>query len=213
MKSSPSSWTVFAFCLYSLACLREVVWKTYQLGVLYLVKKVSFLTWETILLTYLYLTVKTLCPGAFQLHVKNKLYLVCLSLNSIVVLAYWSLYSVDPKLVDSTDYKEWDIEWVSTLFSHGVDLAVLIVEGFMIRDTFNPPGMRWFIEVELLFTTLYCCVQWICRQITGEAVYGFLDAMSFTEVFTFYLVLGLVSMAVKAVASFTLTRRGKAKVN
>lgn len=213
MKSAGRIWTWFAFSLYTVMILLEVVLKTVVQGWLYLAKKLSFLTWETILLTYLYLSVKALCPNFFAQHVKNKLYLVCLSLNSIVVLAYWSLYSINPKLVDTYDYKGWDYEWFATLFSHGIDLVVLVVEGIVIRDVFNPPAMRWFIEVEIIFTTMYCGVQWISRRVTGEAVYGFLDAMSGTEVFTFYLILALVSMTVKALATFTLTSRPKTKAN
>ena len=201
------SWT--ALCTHLFFFLREVVLKSWKFGGMFLMKKLSFLTWETNVLSLSYMIGKMLLPGYFPQSVRNKVYLICFSLNCIVVIAYWSLYSINPKLVDSSDYSAWDIEWATTLFSHGGNLIFLTGEGFLMRDVFRPPGFTWFVQVELLFVTFYCSMQWICRQVTGEAVYGFLDAMSLTEVCVFYLILGLLSLLMKSIASFVLTSKVK----
>lgn len=211
-KSAPCSreslWTILAFCLYSLTISRNILLQTYRLGLLYLVRKVSFLTWETIILTHIYLSLKLFSPCAPS--VRHKLYLVCLSLNVIVVVAYWSLYSIDPKLVDSYDYVEWwDVEWFTTLFSHGGNLACLVTEGFFIRNNFECPSFAWFFRVEVVYTVVYCALQKACRWYTGEAVYGFLDAMSLLQVCGFYLALSFVSMGVKGIATALLFSKAK----
>jgi len=202
-------WSSIAICVHTFFFIREVVLRTLLLGPLYLLKKLSFLTWETNLLSYCYLIGKVLLFKRFPQHVRDKLYLVCLSLNSIIVMAYWSLFSINPKLVDSYEYTKWDIEWVTTLFSHGGNLVFLVGEGVLIRKEFRAPSMTWFLQIEVVFVVFYCSMQWICRQVTGEAVYGFLDAMSITEVCTFYTVLGLISLFVKSVASYALSSKSK----
>ena len=202
-------WSVVAFCVYTFFFTREIALKSWQRGPLFLLKKLSYLTWETTLLSHCYLIGKLFLPNSFPQHVRNKVYLICLSLNCIVVIAYWTLFSINPKLVDNDDYTGWDIEWATTLFSHGGNLVFLLGEGWLMRQSFKPPSMGWFLQVEVVFTTFYCCMQWVCRQVTGQAVYGFLDAMSMTEVCTFYTVLGLISLFIKTVASLTLTSKAK----
>lgn len=209
--ASPSErlWTSFALVLYTVTIARNIVLQTYRLGLRYLVRKLSFLTWESTLLTHAYLSLKLLSPNCPSAATRHKLFLVCLSMNSIVTVAYWSLYAVDPKLVDTTDYSQWDVEWATTLFSHGGSLACLVVEGYFLRKDFIAPGFLWFLQVEALYTIAYCGVQKACRWYTGEAIYGFLDSMTVAQVCGFYLALSVVSLTVKRVATGLLSVKTK----
>ena len=203
-------WTVVAFCFYSLTIWRNIVLQTYREGLRYLVRKVSFLTWETTILTHVYLSLKLFSPHSPPPSTRHKLFLVCLSLNVIVVVAYWSLYCVNPKLVDPYDYQAWwDVEWATTLFSHGGNLSCLIIEASFLKRDFHSPSFSWFFRVEVAYTVAYCTLQKVCRWYTDEAVYGFLDAMSLVGVCGFYLALSVVSITVKTIATAVLSPKAK----
>ena len=131
-------------------------------------------------------------------RIKSFLFLACYALSCVVVSGYWYLYSIKPSLVDPFIYTAYDLDYFVNLFIHGGNVLVLTWHGYTLED-FKPIHMYRLVRTDTIWIITYVSIQKASRMITGKAVYGFLDAMSYTQLVVFYFALYLIAIVIKII--------------
>jgi hypothetical protein len=201
-------WYASISAIFTAVWIDEVLLNIFRKGIIFLAWKLSTLTWITTTATMIYfilsyydIKIRLLRPTT-----KTLAYLFCISLTGIVVLAYWGLYFIDPSLVDTYNYTAYDFAFAVNLFIHGFNLLIMIIEGFNIEEP-TDIALKYWTLIEILFAIWYSSITWLSHKITGFHVYGFLHAMSTSQICIFYIGLGFLSLSVKQLTAYMISYR------